>query len=163
MAEAAVQEVPLRRAINGAAKPVPPARRFEIPDLDRHAVWFLPRFMKAYPHLDQRQAVGFLRGVLYSNEFLFLYQDHAVGLAQSVSEHTLQAQPVIWERFVFCENPDNAEHVAQAATFYEEIARWAKRKNVSSLVVKQVSDVPDAVIEDKLGPLSPVEMVVARV
>jgi len=149
-------------------KPVPPVfgadtRRFELPDLDRHATWFMPRFIAAFPHLNERQAIGFLRSVLYSSEYLFLFQEKGIALAQTLGAHALEAQTVIWERFVWVEDPQNEKQVEAASYFYERFADWAKRKTVSNIVVEQNTDVPLELIRARLKRITTVEQKVARV
>lgn len=129
---------------------VSPPRRFERPDIERHGVWLLPRFNTAFPHLNNQQAMSFMVNVLYSNEFMFLYQDHGVALAQVMNEHTLQPEPMIWERFVFLENAENPRHVEEGATFYDEFVLWAKRKQIVTLVIDQCTDVPREVIKQRM-------------
>lgn len=149
---------------NGAAKPVvAPCRRFERPDIERHGAWLFPRFMERFPHLDQRQTLSFMCNVLYSNEFMFLFQDHGVALAQRMMEHTLQPKPVVWERFVFLENRENPRHVEEGLTFYREFARWTKQKHSDTLVVEQASDVPHDAIADCLGRIFSSTIQIARI
>lgn len=132
-----------------AAKP--DIRRFELPDLDRVAPWFFPRFLKKFPHLNERAAVGFLKGVLYQNDFKFLFWDHAVGCAQTMNDHQLAGgQPVIWERFTFVEDPANAKWQEAASYFYKEWEQWAKWQGVSIIRLSD-SDVPNEVIQKRVG------------
>ena len=128
-------------------------RRFEIPDLDRHREWFLPRIRAAYKHLNDRQLVGWLRGICHSNEFQFLYQDTCVGMFQIMSAHTLMPQPTIYERFVFCADKDNVEHQKQAAQFYAEAAKWGRFQAAGAIIVEQMSDVPHEMIRAVTGRL----------
>lgn len=124
-------------------------RRFDIPDLDRYGHWFVPRLLKAYPHLNERSLVGWLRTIVYSNEFMFLCQDHSVALAQCMAAHTLSPKPVIEERFVFVENSDNKEQLAAASGFYDHFARWAKHHGAEVVTIMEMSDVPQELL--KLG------------
>src|SRR5579864_8355295 len=135
-----------------AAVPLPTraplvVRRFELPDLTRHA-WIVPRIAKAYPHLTERTTAGWLTGLIYSSEYLFLYQEHAVALAQLVRSHTLSPAPVVHERFVFAESED---HMDAAAEFYTEFARWAKHHGARTIIVEELSDVLHEKVREKLG------------
>jgi hypothetical protein len=161
-------ETPVRKRDNRVAPPViaPIApittheiRRFEVPDVDRHGIWMIERLKTAYPHLDQRQMVGWLRGLVYNNEFLFLFQEHSVGLAQAVRPDPFTPTVVIWERFVWAQSP---EYVEEAAAFYERFAAWGKHKDASSIVVDEQTDVPNELIEKCLGELSERKQVYAR-
>lgn len=164
---AAVQEVVAeKKPVVKAPKPdlpIPVSRRFEIPDLERHGLWLVPRLLEAYPHLNQIQLVGFLRSAVYNNEFLFLCQDNAVALAQTMSEQTLQPRQIIWERFVFCKDPENPEHVRQAAAFYGDIANWARRKNIEYVVVDQNTDVSFEQMGEYMPQIRPSEIHLARI
>lgn len=120
----------------------PALRRFQLPDLGRHGGWMMKRLLLAYPHLNDRHLQGWLKGLVYSNEFMFLYQNHSVALAQRVHTHTLAPKPIIQERFVFAEDPKNPAHIAEAAEFYDHFARWAKQQGIDTILVEEMSDVP---------------------
>ena len=141
-----------------ALKPVaPPAvvfsevRRFELPDLDRHGAWFLPRFLKEFPHLNERSAIGFLRGIIYSNEFLFLFQEKGIALFQSIGAGGLDAEPIIWERFVWVEDPTSASQQQAAAFFYTRVRKWAEGLGVTKVHVEEHTDVPHELIKTQVG------------
>lgn len=136
---------------NGTTRHVSQLRRFERPDIERHGAWLVPRFLTAFPHLNSHQAMSFMVNVLYSNEFMFLYQPHGVALAQIMLEQTLQEEPIVWERFVFLEDPKDARHIAEGIEFYAEFERWTKQKHAKQLVVEQCSDVPTDAIKEQLG------------
>lgn len=132
-----------------AAEP-PLMRRFELPDIDRHGVWLFERLKAIYPHLNDRSINGWLRSVLYSNEFKFLYQDNAVGLMQVVGAHTLAPVPIIEERFVFCRERENLNHIQEAAYFYADFRNWAKHHGAQVMTVGEFSDVPPDLIKERL-------------
>lgn len=138
-------------------------RRFDLPDLDRHAKWFMPRFLKSYPHLSERQAIGFLRSVLYDNEFLFLFQENGVALAQAMTAHALDASAVVWERFVWVQDPQDPEQCEAAAVFYKNIAAWAGRKSIKIMNVEENTDVPHELIVKQLGRVFSAEQKFAKV
>lgn len=129
----------------------PSARRFELADLSRHGKWIMPRMLAAFPHLNERGVAAFLQNIIYNNEYHFLYHERAVGLAQVMSEHTLSAQPVVIERFVWVEDLQDKEALAQAAEFYVSFARWARHQGADVLIVEEMTDVPHEMIKDKLG------------
>jgi hypothetical protein len=126
-------------------------RRFELPDLDHHARWFMPRFLKEFPHLNERAAIGFLRGIIYSNEFLFLFQDKGVALAQSMGSGGLEAEPIVWERFVWVEDPANVEQQKAAAFFYSRMVKWAQGLGTKVIHVECKTDVPRELIKAQAG------------
>jgi hypothetical protein len=141
-------------ALKTASPPVlAPAdvRRFELPDMDRHATWFMPRFLQKYPHLNERSAIGFLRGIIYSNEFQFLFQDKAVALAQLVGSGGLEPDPIVWERFVWVETPSDAKQQQAAAFFYPRIVKWAKGLGAKNIHVENSTDVPSEMIKAQVG------------
>jgi hypothetical protein len=146
-----------------ALKPVAPApvlfaevRRFFLADLDRHRSWFFPRFVKEFPHLNERSAIGFLKGIMESNEFMFLTLHentlkNGVALAQSMGSGGLEAEPIVWERFVWVEDPANVEQQKAAAFFYPRIVKWAQGLGTKVIHVECRSDVPRELIKAQAG------------
>ena len=127
-------------------------RRFELPDMDRHR-WMLDRLRVAYPHLNDRQLIGWLRAMIYSSEFQFLFQDRSVALFQIMSAHTLSPQPVVYERFVFCADKDSVADQAQASMFYVEAQKWGRFNAAGAIIVEQCTDVPHEMIRERMGRL----------
>jgi hypothetical protein len=146
-----------------ALKPVasPPVlfaevRRFFLPDLDRHRRWFFPRFLREFSHLNERSAIGFLRGILESSEFMFLTLhensfQNGVALFQSMWSGGLEPEPIIWERFVWVEDPANVEQQKAAAFFYPRIEKWAKGLGTKIIHVECKSDVSRELIKAQAG------------
>jgi hypothetical protein len=128
---------------------IAPPRRFQLPDLDRHGRWLLDRMLKVFPHRTERNLIGWLRGILYSNEFLFLYQEHGVALATVMQAHPLSPKMYVQEIFVLSE----PGFELLAAGFYDEFAMWAKRQGLDTIVVEEMSDVPHEAIKERLGRL----------
>jgi hypothetical protein len=128
-------------------------RRFQLPDMDRQREWLMPRLQKAYVHLNDRQLIGWLRAIVYSQEFMFLFSDDCCGLFQVMSAHTLSPQPVIYERFVFIADKDSVTLQQRAGDFYHEVRRWAEHHGAGAIIVEQMTDVPHEVIRDRLGRL----------
>jgi len=127
----------------------PSTRRFARPDLDTHGGWVMDRFIKCYPHVLPRNAAGWLTGLIYNNEVMFLYQPNAVGLAQVERAHTLAPHPLVREMFVFARTPG---HVKEASWMYVEFDRWAKQIGADTLIVGNgFSDVPVEMIGQRLG------------
>lgn len=125
-------------------------RRFQLPDLDKHREWFVPRLKKLYPHLTDAALVSWLRSVIYSPEYLFLYQDGSVALFQVQSGHTLSPQPAIEEHFVFCAQNDNPDLQKQAAQFYVDARVWGSHHSASVMTVEKNSDVPHDLVREAL-------------
>lgn len=130
------------------------ARRFFLPDIDRHAGWLLPRLHLSYPHLSMQQMHGWLRSVLGSNEFMVLYLTHGVALFQSWHP-TLSATPVIKQHFVWACEPENKAYQIECAEFYVMLRQWAKRMAIGRVVDLELNnDVPEKLVREKLGRLN---------
>lgn len=123
-------------------------RRLEIPDLTRHGAWLTARLAERYPHMTAQQVLGSLTSMLYSSEFLFLYQDDAVGLAQALSGNPFNPRPTVHEWFVYCRDPTDPAQVERAAAFYLDFIRWAKAKDAEAVIRCEFSDVPDDKIKN---------------
>ena len=123
------------------------SRRFQLPDLDRHGGWLIERLVRAFPHRNERELVGWLRGIVYSNEYLFLYREHAVALAVMTRLHALEAAPHLREIFVLAQTGFEVE----AAAFYDDFARWATNQGVKVLVIEELTDVPHETIRERVG------------
>lgn len=134
-------------AVAIATPPAAEVRRFTIPDMDRHP-WLISRIIRAHPHLNNRTVIGWIRGLCYDNECLFLYQPNSVALAQVERAHTLNPKPVVRERFVFARDD---KHVGEAAAFYERFATWAKQQGCETLLVCEMTDVPEEMVKKALG------------
>jgi hypothetical protein len=145
--------------LGNAIAPPAATRRFEIADLNKHGGWIIRRLQKARPSLSEPQIMQWLKSMIYSNEHLFLYQEHGCALAQTVREETLDGRPVVRERFVFAEEG----HTEAAAEFYGQFLQWAKNQQVTTIVVEEMTDVPHDLIKEKLGRLFERKQVFARV
>lgn len=137
-------------------------RRFYEADLCTHT-WIMARLMERYPLQNERALATFLRGLLNSNEHLFLYNDNGCALAQVIRTFTLDAEPIVQERFVWCADPNNALQTSAAAEFYAEFDRWAKSMGISKMFVEEWTDVPHDKIREKLGRLFTQQLIFARV
>ncbi len=123
-----------------------PVRRFQLADLNQHGGWILSRLKKVYPHLTDQVIFGWLRGLIYTNEFLFLQSDHGIALFQLDKAHTLSPRPVVREQFVLAQEGYQEE----AGIFYEEAERWAISLGADTILVEVISDVPPAEIKKRL-------------
>lgn len=132
-------------------RPLPFTRRFERPDIDKHAEWLFPRMLKTFPHMPEfRNVQTFILNILPVNEYIFLVQDHAVALAQ-IARIGIDPNPVIEEIFVWCADPGNIEQQEDAAHFYTHFAELAKRRGIATIIVDQNTDVPRNLIADATG------------
>ena len=121
---------------------LPAVRRFELADIAQHSKWLLTRIVRAYPHLNDRTALGFLNNMIYNADYFFCYQPHAVGLMQVERAHMLTPDALVREKFVWVEDPKNEAHVDEALAFYPEFARWGERFGAKIMLVGENSDVP---------------------
>lgn len=126
-------------------------RRFEIADLSKHGPWLMKRFLAKFPEMGEKQIAGYLTGMVTNNEHQFLYQDHAVALAQIVFSPGIKPVRVIQERFVWVENREDKQQLFDAADFYDHFKIWAARQDVERIIVCEDSDVPKSLIETRLG------------
>ena len=141
----------------------PLIRKFDTADLTQHGAWIVPRMMKAYPHLNERAVATFLQNIIYNNEYLILFRDDSVALAQVLMAHALTGPPIVYERFVWCKDPNDKEQQKNAAEFYAHIRRWAKQMNVEVVIVEENSDVPHDMIKEKIGRIFSRQQQFARV
>lgn len=138
-------------------------RRFEIADLSRHGPWLLKRFAAKFPDMPERAIAGYLNGLIVNNEHQFLYQDHAVALAQIVFSSGIKPVRIIQERFVWVESREDKQQLSDAADFYDHFKVWAKRQDVERIIVCEDSDVPKTEIEKRLGRVFDTKVSYARV
>lgn len=143
--------------------PAPTIRRFNSADLSKHGAWILPRMLQTFRHLNERGAASFLQNIDYNNQFLMLYHETGVALAQVMSAHSLDAKPVIYERFVWVQDKNDYTQVRHAANFYTEFHRWAKQQSVEVMIVEENTDIPHEMIKEKLGRIFTRQQQFARV
>lgn len=130
---------------------VPSLRRFELPDFSTQGQWMGQRLMAAFSHLSERQLFGWLNGLIYSPEYLFLWQTNSIALAQAVHSFTLSPHPVVQEHFVFVRERENPHHLEEASEFYAEFVRWGKSKDAEALLLADASDVPPEMVKKRIG------------
>ena len=139
------------------------SRRFEIADLSRHGPWLMKRFLVKFPDMGEKQVAGYLNGLITNNEHMFLYQDHAVALAQIVASPGIKLSWAIQERFVWVEAREDKQQLLDAADFYLHMKQWAVRQGVERIIVCEDTDVPKTLIEQRLGRLFDTKITHARV
>lgn len=146
-----------------AERPAPAiVRRFSTADLSQHGGWILRRLQLQFPDVAERFIAGWLSGLIDNNENLFLYQPHAVGLAQIVSMPGLRPGKMVQERFVWVEDKANKDQVELAADFYDSFLQWGKSQAAERMIVCENTDVPKTMIEARLGRLFNTTIVHAR-
>ena len=124
-----------------------PARRFQLPDLDTHGRWIIARLLEVYPHRTERDLIGFLRGIIGSNDYLVLYQDYGVALATVAKTNPLAPKSHVEEIFVWVAPNQSPE---LCASFYVDFARWAKHLSLEVVIVEEQSDVPHEAVKAAL-------------
>jgi len=138
-------------------------RRFELADLSRHGSWLMKRFTAKLPDVHEQRIGGYLRGLLFDNEHLFLYQDHAVALFQVVYSPGIKPVKVVQERFVWAENRADKTQLEMAADFYTHALAWAKRMGAERIIACEDSDVSKPLIIARIGRLFDTTISHARV
>jgi hypothetical protein len=138
-------------------------RRFSPADLTDKAGWVLIKLGLLYPRKSEQTLANWLRMLANRNDCLFIRTDHAVALAEVVVLNLMDDHPVIYERFVWCENRQDINHIDEAAKLYEEFKRWAKSMSVEKIIVNQSSDVPKERIKEVFRRLHTEETSFARV
>ena len=138
-------------------------RRFELADLSQHGPWLLKRFAQKLPEVHEQRVAGYLRGLLYDNEHMFLYQDNAVALAQLIHSPGIKTTKIVQERFVWVQDREDKAQLEMAADFYEHMKAWAKRQDAERIIVCEDTDVPKSLIEVRLGRLFDTKISHARV
>lgn len=144
--------------MNEAALTVEPhhaviVRRFAVADLSEHGGWILKRLAPLFPDVSEQFIGGWLRSLIDNNENLFLYQPHAVALAQIVSTPGLRPGKMVQERFVWVEDKTDKEQIELAADFYDHFAEWGRGQRAERIIACENTDVPKTKIEERLGRL----------
>jgi len=141
---------------------VPEIRRFSDTDLNDTAGWIMLRLRGQYPLKSEGALANWLRAYALNNAGLFIRTDVAIALAEVVHVD-LMADPVVYERFVWCKDRQNINHIDSAVRLYEEMKRWTKSMGISKIIVNQSSDVPKERIKECFRRLFTEEMLYARV
>ena len=121
---------------------VPTVRRLSPADLTDKSAWIMQRLQALYPNKSEVTLANWFRMLVARNDCLFIRTDHAIALAEVVVLNLMDDHPVIYERFVWCENRQNNYHIEEAMSLYGEFRRWAKSMSITKVVVNQSSDVP---------------------
>lgn len=138
-------------------------RRFELADLSRHGPWLMKRFATKFPDLVEQQIGGYLRGLLTANGCQFLYQDHAVALAEVTFSAGIKRTMLVQERFVWVEDAHDKDQLEAAADFYDHMKNWARSLGAERIIVCEDTDVPKTMIEARLGRVFDTKISHARV
>jgi len=141
----------------------PTIRRFSSADLTTNAGWIMQKLRARYPSKSEVTLANWLRMAANRNDILFIRTDWAIALAEVVVLDLMDEHPVVYERFVWCRDRTNINHVEQAASLYEEIKRWAKSMSVEKVVVGVSTDVPTQHIKECFRKLFTEEITFARV
>lgn len=128
-------------------------RRFGVADLSQHGGWILKRLQPLYPDVQETYIGGWMRGLIADNEHLFLYQKHAVALAQVVNTPGLRPGKMIQERFVWTEDKTDKEQLEYAADFYGHFVEWGRGLRAERIICCENTDVPKSLIEARVGRL----------
>lgn len=138
------------KPIDFNAKPENPVRRFGRADIQTKGTWLIERLRLRYPGLHDIKLMGWIQGILDSNECLAIQNDHAVALAQ-ISHEDLSVKISVKERFVLCQNPDDPKHVDEAGVLYLSMMKWAEDVGATDVLVGVFSDVSRDKIKEITG------------
>lgn len=147
-----------------AEEPPPPSvpqdfRRFGLSDLQEMGLWLAERLKERYSGLDERNAIGWLRGAMEGNEFMFIRTDECVGLAQ-INRRPLDPVPFVEEVFVLCKNDNDEE---KALGLYDRFHTWAKQLGSAELLVGNFSDVHKDRVAKHFGRIAARQIHVVKV
>lgn len=125
-------------------------RRFQLPDLNQKGIWLVNALKERY-NSNEGELVNWLRSTVVTpgNEFLFIRTDHAVALAQCLRE-PLSSRPVVKEQFVLV---DDEKFMEEGGYLYACIKRWAENLHAYQCQVEVYTNVPRAMIKERLGDL----------
>lgn len=141
MAEAALKQEPVKEPIK--------VRRMTMADINGFD-WLIPRLRQRYPNITETQMMGWLRGIVPSNEYFVICSPKAVAAARYERDF-LQASPVVYERFVLAATEADTE---EAAALYDHMLSWAKGLSAMEMMVGVFTDVPPAMIRERIGKVS---------
>jgi len=141
----------------------PTVRRLSPADLSDRAAWIMARLRTRYPHKSEVTIANWLRQLSNRNDCLCVRTEHAIALAEMVVLDLMDEHPVIYERFVYCENRQNINHIDEAVSLYEELKNWAKTASIEKVIVNQFSDVPKERIKEVFRRLHSEDVTFARV
>lgn len=132
------------------------SRRVSRPCLTDMGAWLCKRVREHWPQLQDRQILGWLIGCAESNEFLFIRTEKAFLLAQVQREFV---EPYPWVKEIFClcytdggkyekgseaeqfQKDGNADAIAQGASLYDDLIRWAQKICANEIIVDKYTDV----------------------
>ena len=127
-----------------------PIRRFGPVDLTTRGAWLYSRLRARYPTIPDRDFQGWLYGFEGSNECWFNCTDNAVALFQIVKER-LSPQPTAVEQFVLVTDKTDIGHIDEGAFLYDQMMLWARGIGAKEALVQVMSDIPNEVIEQRIG------------
>ena len=121
-------------------------RRFTVPDFNTYGMWIISRLKAKFPTMTDKTALGWLRGLMESNEYYFVTNEKAVLLAQMVHAG-LDPAPKVREIFCLCQDGQ----MQAGADLYRSLAGWAKNIGTDEIIVMRLTDVSKPMIEEALG------------
>jgi len=125
-------------------------RRFDLGDLQTHGEWLVARLREVYSYLPPKEIAGWIRGILESNEHMFLRNENSVGCAQ-LTRTQFALKPSVRVNFVLARDFGNGAHVAEAALFYHEFKRWADNVGAGEIVLGILNDISREDIRKIIG------------
>ncbi len=138
-------EALVRQQASVAARDVGAAltRRFFGSDLEEMGPWLLTRLKAKYANLNELNYVGFFRGCMSGNEWLFLRTDHAVGLA-NLRYEPLNPVAYVEEVFVLCKEGPEPRRAQQEEMLdiYRHFRDWMESHGARLSILDRFTDLP---------------------
>jgi hypothetical protein len=117
-------------------------RRFALADIPGWGPWLLERLREKWPAISDATFVGKIRGFMGSNEFLFIRNDLAVGLA-TVMRDNMDGRPYVRAIFAFARDGAAQSSPGEKAItgLYRHMRSWAKSMRATRVYFSGRSDV----------------------
>lgn len=133
------------------AAPPAPIVRFAASDLPEWGPWLIARLTERCPGFSEAAWLSKIRGLMGSNDFLFIRNDRAVLLA-SAEPRILDGSTMVTEVFAFSRDaqkegdhpirvPPNSDAEETLAILYRHTRAWAISKKASRMFVGQCTDI----------------------
>jgi hypothetical protein len=117
-------------------------RRFSLADISDWGPWLLERLREKWPTISDTTFVNKIRGYMGSNEFLFIRNDLAVGLAV-VMRDNMDASPYVRAIFTFARDGAAQSSKGEKAInrLYREMEQWATSMRAKRIYFSGRSDI----------------------
>jgi hypothetical protein len=117
-------------------------RSFSLADVPGWGQWLLGRLHEKWPSISDTTFVGKIRGYMSSNEFLFIRNDLAVGLAIAMHDN-MDGRPYVRAIFAFARDGGAQSSPGEKAiiALYRRMRDWAKSMRATRIYFGGRSDI----------------------